>query len=90
VTLAGVLMIKVEIAKIMKAGLGWAGLGWLGWAGLGPEKQYFVRRVAKVEIHKKICSGRGRRLFAHVLANIDIFDLLEAFKRLLLLILAWF
>ena len=27
------------------------------------------------------CSGRGGRFFAHVLANIDIFDLLEAFKR---------
>ena len=48
---------------------------------LDHKQQYFGRRVAKIELHEKIGSGRGRRLFAHVLANIDMFGLLEAFKK---------
>ena len=35
------------------------------------KKQYFDRRVAKVEINELIGPGRRRRLFAHVLGNID-------------------
>ena len=75
------------------AGLaGIAGLAELaGLAGLaGFAELAEMAGLAGLAWAEEYCSGWGMRLFAHVVDNIGSFDVSEAVKRSIVLMLAWF